>query len=252
MSKKTDYEQKLKNTADEVKKVAIDIGQVTVGLGILASEKAKSLIEKRLRDSDKDNQKRAINEEDECRPDEKSGTRKNIESDDLKNAKKTIDADCQREDKKTIIPGDQNGVREAVKLDDRYEARKTVKTDDEQEIKENPKPGNKESEQIDASAILNTVIDGAYSSAAITEKKGVLLVGEKEISRMNCESYEINFDNDIVEETKKKFYEYRKKSINPLNWLFYEKYLMILWRNGEKSVTCLDSAKFAQIVKILS
>ena len=69
---------------------------------------------------------------------------------------------------------------------------------------------------------------------------------------MNCESYEIIFDNGVVEGTKKKLYEFRKKSINPLNKLLNEKYLMILWRNGERSVVCLDSAKYAQIVKILS
>ncbi|MBR3362044.1 MAG: hypothetical protein IKG39_11955 [Lachnospiraceae bacterium] len=110
----------------------------------------------------------------------------------------------------------------------------------------------KEPQKTDVSVVMNTVIDGAYCACSVLEKKGILFVGEKEISHMNCESYETTFENDIKDETKKMFSEHRKKIFNLLDKIHREKYLLIRWRNGEKSVVCIDAKKYTQIIKILS
>ena len=109
-----------------------------------------------------------------------------------------------------------------------------------------------EEEKFEADKILNSVIEGAYCACAISDNKGTLLVGDKEVSRMNCESYELEYTSDIVEKTKDDFTDYRKHSINPLVKLSIEKYIVILWRNGERSVVCVDSSKYDQIIKLLS
>lgn len=100
--------------------------------------------------------------------------------------------------------------------------------------------------------LFNSVIDGSYLQADISEQKGIIYVGEKEISVVNCESYETQFSSELVDSTKELFSEYRKKSLNPLSKLHIEKYLIIRWRNGEQSTICVDVAKYNHIVKILS
>lgn len=110
----------------------------------------------------------------------------------------------------------------------------------------------KSSKPAESSSMINTVIDGAYLGLPITEKKGVVYVGEKEISRMNCESYEVTFENEKAEEHKALVVERKKASKNPLNKMIVDKYLLIVWRNGEKSVICIDYIKHALIVKVLS
>ncbi len=114
------------------------------------------------------------------------------------------------------------------------------------------KDKNAKEDKVEADKILNSVIEGAYCDCAISDNKGTLLVGDKEVSRMNCESYELAYTSDTVEKTKEEFNDYRKHSINPLVKLMTEKYIVILWRNGEKSVACVDSSKYEQIIKLLS
>ena len=103
-----------------------------------------------------------------------------------------------------------------------------------------------------ADKLLNTVIDGAYKECIITEKKGVVSIDEKEVSRMNCESYEANFESETVASTKIFFEEFRKRSNNPINKMKIDNYLQIAWRTGDKSIVCVDSSKYALIVKTLS
>ena len=105
---------------------------------------------------------------------------------------------------------------------------------------------------FNADKVLNSVIEGAYKDCRITDKKGTIYIGEKEVSRMNCESYEVEIANDKVEKTKEAFSEYRKRGFNPIARLSSEKYIIIRWRNGDKSVTCVNSSYYDQIIKILS
>ncbi len=119
------------------------------------------------------------------------------------------------------------------------------------EISEKRKSGEID-DKIDITTPLNSVIEGVYSQTKITERKGMLFVGEKEISAMNCESYETQISSTVVASTKQFFNEYRKKSLNPISKLSKEKYLTILWRNGERSTVCIDMVKYNYIVKVLS
>ena len=117
-----------------------------------------------------------------------------------------------------------------------------------EEVKESQDTDN----EFDASKTLNSVIEGAYYECTISDKKGVLFVGDKEVSHSNCESYEIKFENEVVDKTKAAFAEYRKHCINPVIKFSSEKYITIVWRNSEKSVACVDSSKYDQIIKLLS
>lgn len=116
------------------------------------------------------------------------------------------------------------------------------------EINDSPKT----TEGFDADKVLNSIVEGAYIDQEITDKKGTIYVGEKEISRMNCESYETDIDSDVVDVIKEQFSEYRKHCFNPINRFSSDKYIAILWRNGERSVACVNSSYYDQIVKILS
>ena len=128
--------------------------------------------------------------------------------------------------------------------------KKVGDTKNASDIKEHD--SSKPIEEFEADKVLNSVIEGAYKDCGITDKKGTIYVGEKEISRMNCESYETCTESELVEKTKERFIEYRRHSFNPINWISSEKYLIILWRNGERSVVCVNSSYYDQIVKILS
>lgn len=113
------------------------------------------------------------------------------------------------------------------------------------------KTKEKESE-VKADAFLNTIIDGAYVNVSVNLTNSKVLVGEKEICRKNCEAYEICTDSVAVNEMKIKFEEYRKHAINPFHKSIKDNYIVISWRNGEKSTACVDQSIFMKIVKILS
>ena len=100
--------------------------------------------------------------------------------------------------------------------------------------------------------VLNKVIDGEYITLDVAMKKGVLYIGDKEVSSINCESFETDFENDKIEEVKNSMSEYKLYAVNPLHRLMDEKYIQISWRNGKKSYICVDSANYSYIVKILS
>ena len=117
---------------------------------------------------------------------------------------------------------------------------------------ERVKESSKKEDKFEVDKILNSVIEGAYCGCKITDKKGIPYVGDKEVSRMNCESYELEVTSELVDKTKEGFIEYKKNSINPLIKIMSDKYIVILWRNGEKSVACVDSSKYDQIIKLLS
>ena len=121
MSRNKDFEQGLKGTADGVKKAAMDIGQATIGLGIMAGKKAKSLVEKKKKDDDE-----------------------------------------RKEDG-------------TVQTDGQYEVKETVESDAQEEMTEISEPDIKGSDKINVNSILNTVIDGTYSSSVIQRKKELCL-----------------------------------------------------------------------------
>ena len=68
---------------------------------------------------------------------------------------------------------------------------------------------SKTPDEFDVAKTLNSVVEGAYCDCEISDKKGILYVGEKEISRMNCESYEITSTGETVERIKERFAGYR-------------------------------------------
>lgn len=103
-----------------------------------------------------------------------------------------------------------------------------------------------------ADDFINKVISGAYESQEIVQNKKGVFIGKKEVSTINCETYENADNEEVVVECKKIIEQNRKKAINPLNKVITENYLIIIWRNGEKSVICVDKIKYTQIVKILS
>lgn len=100
--------------------------------------------------------------------------------------------------------------------------------------------------------VLNKVIDGEYMSSCVAKKKDALYIGDKEVSPVNCESYELDFENAKIEEVKNSVSEYKLYAVNPLHRLMDEKYIQISWRNGKKSYLCVDSSNYSYIVKILS
>lgn len=100
--------------------------------------------------------------------------------------------------------------------------------------------------------ILNTVIEGAYEKSKISDDKGVIQVGEKEISAVNCESYEAEITSEEVEKSKEIFENFRRENVNLFHKLSSEKYLLIKWRNGEESIVCVDAFIANKIIKILS
>lgn len=138
------------------------------------------------------------------------------------------------------------GIKKIAKSESKNEVKSDgIKPEKLQEIPESDSP-------FDASKTLNSVIEGAYLNCVVNDKKGILFAGDKEISRMNCESYEICTSSEVVDKIKESFADYRKHCINPLQRFSVEKYIIINWRNGEKSVVCVDSSKFDRIIKLLS
>lgn len=119
-------------------------------------------------------------------------------------------------------------------------------------VKEDKAKDKERESEVKVDAILNTIIEGAYADASVIFVNSKVLVGEKEISRKNCEAYEVCTDSAVIDEIKLRFEDYRKRAINPFHKTIKDNYVVISWRNGEKSVACVDQSIFLKIVKILS
>ncbi len=167
--------------------------------------------------------------------------------------------------KKNAIDGAKAGLKEAKdsyrkekeKNNSEYSSRKNIK---EKEIKskgkgnskENKTHENKADKGLERKDILNTVIDGVYKSSKVENKKGDIYIGKIQVSDSSCISCDYRLYNDVVKTAKKRIDEFKKHSLNPKRKWISEEYMEIRWRDGEKSILCVDSTKYKRIKELLS